>query len=126
MSCCSTGTYNICINQNATLTTTFLWSTGGCGCATVGSSYSPVDLTGYTAVMQFRPFQDSPTIYYDASSDITLGGTAGTIALVIPASATAGFTWTQAVYDLLLTSSSGVATRLLEGTVTVSPGVSVG
>ena len=125
MSCCSTGTYNICISQYATLTTTFLWTTGGCGCGTVGSSSEPVDLTGYTALMQFCQFPGG-TLLYDASSDITLGGTAGTIALVIPASATAGFTWTQAVYDLLLTSSSGVATRLLEGTVTVSTGVSVG
>jgi hypothetical protein len=118
-----TGTYNLCINQFATFEKVFIWTAGMCGCGTVGSSAGPVDLTGYTAALQIRPFALSTDILFDASSDITLGGTAGTIALTIPATATALFTWWNGVYDLLLTSSSGVATRLLMGSVTVTPGV---
>jgi hypothetical protein len=119
----STGTYNLCIAQGATYARVFAWSAGTCGCGTVGASLTPVDLTGYTAALQIRPFQLSTTIYYDASSNITLGGVAGTISLSIPATNTETFTWWQGVYDLLLTSAAGVATRLLAGSVTVSPAV---
>ena len=118
-----TGTYNLQINQFATYEKTFIWIAGFCGCGTVGATSGPVDLTGYTANLQIRPFPLSTTIDYDASSNIVLGGTAGTITLTIPATATAGFTFWQGVYDLILTSSAGVVTRLLMGSVTVIPGV---
>jgi hypothetical protein len=122
MNCC-VGTYNLCINQYATYTKIFTWLAGLCGCLTVGSEPSPVDLTGYTANLQIRPYPLSTVILYDASTHIVLGGTAGTITLTIPATDTAGFTWSKGVYDLILTDSSGNVTRLLEGTVKVSPGV---
>lgn len=118
----SAGIYNLCINQYATYTLPIIWSAGLCGCGTVGAGPSPVDLTGYTVAMQFRAFQGGE-ILYDASSDIVLGGTTGEITLTIPAIVTATFTWWKGVYDLLLTDSSGNATRLLQGSVTVSPGV---
>jgi hypothetical protein len=118
-----TGTYNLCINQFATFDKVFIWIAGMCGCGTVGATSGPVDLTGYTAALQIKSFALSTTILYDASSNIVLGTTNGTITLNIPASVTAGFTWWNGVYDLLLTDSSGVATRLLQGSVTVKPGV---
>jgi hypothetical protein len=124
MTACGTGTYNLCINQGATYTKVFVWTAGACPCGTVGAAPSAVDLTGYTATMQFRPFPLSTTLLYDASSNITLGGVNGTITLVIPAANTETFTWWQGVYDLLLTDSSGNATRLLMGSISVSPGVS--
>jgi hypothetical protein len=118
------GAYNLSIYQNATYAMTFIWYTGGCPCGTVGSTPSPVNITGYTATLQIRPYALSTTVLFDASSDITLGGAAGTIALLIPATSTATFTWWTGVYDLLLTDTSGNVTALLEGTVTVTPGVS--
>jgi hypothetical protein len=118
-----TGTYSLCINQYATFEKVFIWTAGMCGCGTAGASSGPVDLTGYTAALQIRPFELSTTILFDASSDIVLGGTAGTISLSIPATDTATFTWWVGVYDLLMTDSSGIATRLLQGSVTVTPGV---
>lgn len=117
-----TGTYDLSINQFATYEKTFVWIAGGCGCGTVGARSGPVDLTGYTAQMQFRNFPGAPLIY-DASSDITLGGVDGSISLEISASDTAGFTWAQARYDLLLISPQGIATRLLQGAVTVNSGI---
>lgn len=122
MNCC-TDIHNLCINQGATYIRTFIWTAGGCGCGTVGAAPSPVDLTGYTATMQFRPYKLSTDILYDASADIVLGGVTGAIALSIPAADTETFTWWNAVYDLLLTSSQGTATRLLAGSVSVSPAV---
>jgi hypothetical protein len=81
--------------------------------------------TGYTAAMQIKAYALSSTVLYDAgaANDIALGGTAGTITLTIPAADTEGFTWWNGVYDLVITDSYGVATRVLEGQVTVSPGV---
>lgn len=116
------GNYNFCIDQNATLTKIFTWLAGSC-CGAVGSQPKPVDLTGYTAAMQIRPFALSTDVLYDATSNITLGGTAGTITLVIPAASTSLFTWWTGVYDLLLTDPYGNAIRLLSGSVTVCPGI---
>jgi len=129
---CSTGTYNLCINQGATYSVTFVWNTGSsCGCTNgcscgCSSNLIPVDLTGFTAAMQIRQTVQSSTVLYSASTaggQIVLGGTAGTIALTIPASATAGFSWIRGVYDINLTSSGGIVTRLIQGNVIVSPEV---
>lgn len=122
------GAYNIGIYQNATLNLVFIWSTGGACCTgtttpPVGQAPTLVNLTGYTATMQFRNYYTGPLLF-DASSYITLGGVAGTITLDIPASVTSAFTWLSAVYDLLLTDSSGNVTPLLAGNVTVTPGIS--
>jgi hypothetical protein len=122
--CCGPGAYNLCIYQGATVSQVFLWTAGaGCCPPPVGASPNAVDLTGYTAVMQFRNYYGGPLLY-DASSDLVLGGVAGTITLTIPAATTETFTWYQAVYDLLLTSSQGVTTPLLAGTVMIQPSVS--
>ena len=125
MSCCG-GNYNLCVLQGATLTKVFTWlAQTCCGQGTVGSKPMPVDLTGWTASMQIRPYALSTTILYDATSDLTLGGQAGTITLQIPATATEDFTWWNGVYDLLLTDPSGNVTRLLSGSVAVCPGVTM-
>jgi hypothetical protein len=118
------GTYNLQIYQGATYTRTFVWNSGTCcGQGTVGSTPSPVDLTGYTVAMQIRPFPGAPVVYYDASPDITLGGVDGTIALSIPAPATVTFTWVTGSYDLILTDTSGNATPLLTGNVDITTAV---
>jgi hypothetical protein len=121
-----TGTYNLCINQGATYQRTFLWTAGPCcGMGTAGAEPMPVNLTGYTAEMQIRPFPGAPILFYDASADLTLGGIAGTISLSIDATDTEGFSWIFGYYDLLLTSPTGIVTRLLSGSVTVSLAVSM-
>lgn len=76
---------------------------------------TPVDLTNYTAAMQVKENPNaSAVISISNGSGITLGGTAGTIALNVSAttmgSATAGFYQ----YDLEL-NSAGEVTRLLQG-----------
>jgi hypothetical protein len=124
MNCCG-DTINLCINQGATFTEVFTWLVPSCCPGTVGACLAPVDITGYTASLQIRAFPLATTVFYDASSNLVLGGTAGTIYLTIPASSTEGFTWWNGVYDLLLTSAGGYATRLFSGKVTVSPAVSM-
>jgi hypothetical protein len=124
MNGCCVANYNFCIDQNATYTQTWTWLTGPTP-NVVGSTVTPVNLTGYTANMQIRPYAQSGTLLFDASADITLGGALGTITLTIPASTTAGFGWFSGVYDLLLTDTLGNVTRLLSGTIAVCPGVTV-
>lgn len=82
-----------------------------------------MDLTGYSAAMQIRPFALSDEVLYDASSNITLGGVFGTIQLLIPSYVTKEFTWWRGVYDMILQSPTGFATRFLMGQVNVSPSV---
>ena len=117
-----TDTFTLLINQGATYERVFFWSQGGC--LLVGGPL-PVNLIGFTANMQIRAAPLSPTVLYDASDDIVLGGVYGTITLTIDATDTETFTWWQGYYDLLLTSAGGQVTRLLSGSVLVSPGVTM-
>jgi hypothetical protein len=115
----SAGVYDFEVEQGATFTRVFTWTTGTTGCS---ATTAPVDLTGYTARMQIRPNVSSTTVIFEANTsngNIVLGGSAGTITLTIPAADTATFNFSRAVYDLELTTGVTV-TRLLQGTVTLS------
>lgn len=106
------GKVNLAIYQGATYDKTFTWIV----------SDVPVNLTGYTARMKVRPTVSSSTVYLDlttANGKIVLGGSAGTVQLLLSATETAALTFTTGVYDLELVSGSTV-TRLIEGNVTVS------
>lgn len=84
--------------------------------------HPPVDLTGFTARMQIRETVDSATILATLTTEnggITLGGTAGTVTLLLSATATAAFTFGSAVYDLEIISAGGIVTPLLSGAVTL-------
>ena len=77
-----------------------------------------INLTGFTAALQVRFKKSSPTTLMDmstANGDIVLGGAAGTIQLKQTAAKTRLNTFLTAVYDLELTSSGGIPTRLFEG-----------
>lgn len=120
------GRYDIEVDQGTTFRKTITWK---------DSSSALVNLTGYTARMQVRAsFSASTTIASLTTSNggITLGGTAGTIALYISASDTAAFSTASpsnfadafvGVYDLELVSASGDVTRLLRGDFIVNPEV---
>lgn len=79
------------------------------------------DLTGYTARMQIRPTVASTDVLLSLTNTagITLGGTAGTIAIVMTDAQTAAFTFTTAVYDLEMITPSGDVIRLIKGTLTL-------
>jgi len=124
MNCgCGTFRFDLCIKQWATYLQAFTWLSPQ-PVVNGGLQTLPVDLTGYTPTLQILPYPLATTILYDASSNITLGGPTGIITIDIPASATATFTWWNGVYDLLLTDAAGTVTRLTQGNVNVSPGVS--
>ena len=94
------------------------------------SSGTPVNLTGYAAKMEV--FQD-PNYYTavikasslgdgTANTTLTLGGSAGSISVIIDVGALALLTDGQrTTYGLTLLSGGGVYTRLFEGPVTLKP-----
>jgi len=86
----------------------------------------PVDLSGYSSRLQVRQNYYSTDTILDiatSSSAITLGGSAGTVSILVDADTTAEFppgTW---LYDLEVESSGGVVDRLIEGNFVVTPEV---
>jgi len=85
------------------------------------NSGTAVNLTGYSSRMQVRQYADSTATVLSLvnGTGITLGGTAGTIALAAVATATSAVEAGQYVYDLELVSGAGYVTRLVEGNFVV-------
>ncbi len=80
-----------------------------------------INLFGYSASSQMRKS------YYATSNTIitsTITGNAnGEITLSMTAANTANLTPGRSVFDLLITSPVGVKTRVIEGVIVISPGV---
>jgi len=105
------GTYNITAYQGATFDRTFSITEGG----------TALNLTGYTSAMQVRSAADATAtlVSLTSGSGITLGGTAGTIAIVVTAAQSSAIPAGSYAYDLEITAGAGQVTRLLQGGFTV-------
>ena len=103
-------TYNIAAYQGATYNLNLTWSIGG----------TAVNLTNYTAAMQVRqnPNSTATVLNLASGSGITLGGTAGTILVNVPANTMGSATPGSYVYDLEL-NSGGQVTRLIQGSFAI-------
>jgi hypothetical protein len=110
------GLLNLTFSQGATWKLAMTY-TDGAG--------APINLTNYTARMQARPSYESDTTVLNLTNGtgITLGGTAGTIDLLVAATATAAIDADQYVYDLEVVSASSEVTRVVQGTLIVTPEV---
>lgn len=109
--------HNITIEQGATFQMNLLWK---------NSTGTPINLTGYTARMQVRQKYSSPTTLLSFSTSdgsIVLGGVLGTIAITGAATVTDDLVGKTGVYDLELVSAGGIVTRLVQGSVYISPEV---
>lgn len=87
------------------------------------SAQAPIDLTGYTAKMQMRPFASSARVFFERSTTngtISLGGAAGTVLITATAEETAALNFLNAVYDIELYSPIDTTIRLLQGKVIMS------
>lgn len=110
----SAGEYNFKLEQGATFVREFTYKDGE-GVA--------INITGYSARMQFRPYRESSTLLIEATTvngKIVLDGAAGKLTLTLTPSDTNNLTERKAVYDLEIQSAGGVVTRLLEGAVEIS------
>lgn len=85
----------------------------------------PVNLTGYSSRLQVREayYSEDPIVSLVSGSGITMGGSAGTIDILISASVTSSFPTGVHVYDLEIVSPSNLVDRLIEGTFNVTPEV---
>lgn len=116
----SAATYDFEIEQGSTLIRPIVWK---------DSSGNPINLSGYSAKMQVRQSVSSDDVLLElstANGKITLGTTNGTITLVLTATETAAIQWRSGRYDLELTSSGSVVTRLLQGVISISKEVTRG
>lgn len=123
------GRYSFTIEQGATLNLELQYK---------DSSNNPIDLTDYSGKMQIRPSIGSQTICITLSSSLNIDGTglnfsgsngttpptSGSIGIYISAISSSALDFTQAVYDLEISSGSFVS-RILEGQVKLSPNVTL-
>lgn len=78
----------------------------------------PVDLAGSTAKLQVRASLNSAVLLtLTSSSGITIDNTAKTITVVFTAAQIAALGVAQAVYSLQMTSSGGIPTQLVSGSI---------
>lgn len=85
----------------------------------------PVNLSGYSSRLQVREahYSINSIISLTSASGITLGGSAGTIDILISDDLTKDFPAGTWVYDLEVESSGGITNRLIEGNFVVTPEV---
>jgi hypothetical protein len=79
-----------------------------------------VDLTNYSANAQMRKYYTSLTSYAFTTS---ISPTLGIVTLSMNANTTGSIAPGRYMYDCELTDPNGAITRLVEGIVTVTPGV---
>ena len=106
------GTYNFVLDQGATFTRQL----------TVKDDGSVMNLTGYSVASKMRSTHASGTVVGTFTCTIS-NATGGIITMSMTSTTTGGIEEGIYVYDLEMTSGSGVVTRLMEGTVTVNPEV---
>ena len=106
------GEYNFDVVQGATLRRVITWLPGGV----------LADLTGCTASLQARDTDDGSLVLALASpTTISMGGTLGTLTLLVAASVTSLITVGDYPYDLRIVDSAGQVIYLLFGVISVLP-----
>lgn len=113
------GIYNIEVDQGATLSRTITWK---------NADGTPMDLTGYTALMHVRESVGSATVELELSTEngrLVLGDETGTVQILVDAATTSAMAAKTYKYDLEMVSadSPAIVTRLIEGDFKVRPEV---
>jgi hypothetical protein len=80
-----------------------------------------IDLTSYTAASQMRKSYYSST--YSVISSVITGNANGEITLTMTSANTANLAPGRYVFDLVITAPTTIKTRVVEGIIFVSPGV---
>jgi hypothetical protein len=85
----------------------------------------PINLTGFSSKMQLRTnHSDSVAVLSLSSGEgMTIDSLLGKISVHATATQTGAIAFGDYFYDLEITSSGGVVTRLIEGRISVSPQV---
>ena len=108
------GILNITIDQGETYTNT--------NSVFLADGVTAMNLTGYTAASKMRQNYTSTTAH-TINTTITSPATAGLIDSSLSATETSAIKAGYYVYDLEITSSGGVVTRVVEGKIQMKPEV---
>lgn len=109
---CGPGRYNIKFYRGTTLDIV----------ATYSIDNVPVNLSGYTAIMDVRPAPNSPELITQLTTEnggITLNQQVGQIQIFMSATDTGDLPLGQFQYDLNIESDSGFVTKILMGAFVV-------
>jgi len=80
---------------------------------------SPWNLSGYSGEAKLKK-----SYYSSTSHNFTVSvGTNGSVTLSMTAAATAAIEQRRYLYDVVITSTAGTKTRVIEGLITINPGV---
>lgn len=117
--------------QNATVSTanssTFTITNNATGVYISGGiAYAPVNLTNYSAALQVRSLPSDPTAVLTLTTQnggITITALTGNIQCHATATQTRNIDEGTYYYDIEITSSGGIVTRIAQGQVLVSPEV---
>jgi hypothetical protein len=113
----SAAIYNATIDQGATFSLTVVYK---------DENGVAINLTGFTAALQIRQsYSDAAALVTlsSPSNGIAITPLTGTIVITMTAAQTGSLDEGYYVYDLEITSSGGIVTRLIQGQFTVSPEV---
>ena len=111
------------VTVNTATTSQFTVTNGATGIYISGGlATAPVNITNYSAALQIRSLPSDPTavLSLTSPSGITIGGTAGSIAVHATAAQTRAIDEGPYYYDLEITSDTGIVTRIAQGQVIVS------
>jgi tRNA threonylcarbamoyladenosine modification (KEOPS) complex Pcc1 subunit len=119
------GTYNILCQQGSSFGRVIALEQPRTPTEENPAEYEIYSLLNHTARMQVRRTVDSATPLITLTTEngrIFIGGNDGLITLIISAADTAALT-SSGVYDLEIISASGLVSRVIQGTFTLSPEV---
>ena len=80
---------------------------------------TPWDLNGYTGAAKIKKSYSSST---STPFSVTVNAS-GTVTLALTSTNTASLSEGRYLYDVVITSAAGTKTRVIEGLVTINPGV---
>jgi hypothetical protein len=106
------GTYNFTLEQGATFNRIL----------TLQENSAAMNLSGYSVASKFRSTHDSGTVAGTFTCTIS-DASNGKITMTMTNSTTSGIEEGMYVYDLEITNSAGTVTRVLQGSITVTPEV---
>ena len=106
---------NLVVYQGADFETSFFVTKDN------GSSF---DLTGYSGASKIKKHYESSTST-DMTVEITAPAFVGAVKLSLSNAVTSAMTPGKYVYDVVLTASDGIKSRVLEGVLTVVEGVTI-
>ena len=106
------GTYNFTLEQGATFNRIL----------TLQENSAAMNLSGYSVASKFRSTHDSGTVAGTFTCTIS-DASNGKITMTMTNSTTSAIEEGMYVYDLEITNSAGTVTRVLQGSITVTPEV---